>query len=186
MSEKKIIIAKYGINYCDSDLDYYQETSQMKTRLEAMQAKLNGANFDQTYIMFRNAVSSVNTYSVIETSIEKESNTIAVTFYFNNYPDWDHNIFQFAKYFKKAHAVYPNILLGNERTIETIDLFMSKKLMKEGRESEIKNISRFSTSEFDLEVCIDFDLEDHRFTLVFDSQAEFITKPENENLDEMS
>lgn len=90
-----------------------------------------------------------------------------------DYLDWDHNIYEAAKVFRSKYDLYPNILLANESTLQTIDLFMSKKLLKSGIIKELKKLTVFETSKFNLQICIDHELPNHQFTLVYDDQAEF-------------
>lgn len=98
---------------------------------------------------------------------------ISMKFTVTDYLDWDHNIYEAAKVFHSKNEQYPNILLANESTLQTIDLFMSKKLLKSGIIKELKKLTNFETSKFNLQICIDHELLNHQFTLVLDDGAEF-------------
>lgn len=186
MNEKKIIMGRNSTSFYDADLNYVDELEYAKKNYFKFLPPFEGANDDQIYLIIQNSCSPNNTYTIVETSIDDENKIIEQTFYFNDYNNWDHNIYEFTQYFKRTHHIYPNIFLGNEKTIETIDLYMSKKLLETRKENEIKRIDKFVTKDFELQICMDFDLENHRFTLIYDEQAQFVSKEDNEEVKDLS
>lgn len=97
---------------------------------------------------------------------------------FSDYRDWDHAIHESAANFKRKEKVWPNILTGNDPTLEAIDLFMSKKLIAEGKVARPVHMGTFVSKEGSIEICLDNELEDHTFALIYDDQAEFVEEPE--------
>lgn len=96
-----------------------------------------------------------------------------IIYVFDDYRDWDHNIHAAAQIFKEQTGHCPNIMLANEATLNAIDLYMSKKLLEEGRIAELKKLTQFKSKDFTLQVCISYELGNHQFMLVFDSEATF-------------
>ena len=105
-------------------------------------------------------------------------------FEINDYNDWDHTIFRSAENFKTRNGGYPNILLANSTVLGAFDLFMSKKLLAEGKIEDVASIGQFECSKFKLEMCLDEQLKDHTFALIYDDQAEFIEEEPNDTLQE--
>jgi hypothetical protein len=101
----------------------------------------------------------------------------------DDYKDWDHRIFASAQAFKARYKVWPNILLGTPSTLEAFDLFMSQKLLKEGKVEKVTQMGKFACKDFELEVCLDPELEDHTFALIYDEEAKFVEE-EPEEADE--
>ena len=98
-----------------------------------------------------------------------------IKFYdFTDYTKWDHQIFLAACDFQKTNDIWPNILLTDTTTLEAIDLFMSKKLVSEGKVSEITNIAVFASDKGDIQICIENEIPDHSFKLIYDEEAEFV------------
>ena len=98
------------------------------------------------------------------------------TFPIENYEDWDHTIYKGALAFKETFGAWPNILLGSTPTLHAFDLFMSRKLIAQGKISQVKGMGTFSCSKFELEVCLEEECPDHFFILVFDEEAEFVER----------
>jgi hypothetical protein len=103
-------------------------------------------------------------------------------FEFSDYTQWDHEIFEAATQFELEGGIWPNILLANGKTLEAIDLFMSKKLFAEGLVAKVQSISVFASEKGDIEICLDEELPLHSFKLIYDEEAEFV---DQEGHDEM-
>ena len=107
-----------------------------------------------------------------------------------NFSIWDDTIHSFVTKFKAKFNVYPNILLASDSTYRKIDLFAQKhpeRIMKENDDGSIDTIetsdetytglSYFATEDYELECCIDYDLQEGYFTLIFDEAPDFSGEP---------
>jgi len=101
----------------------------------------------------------------------------------NNYMVWDDTINEYAEKFYENYNVYPNILEANEFTLNRIDLAAQKHPDRivnsdDGGTIETSNIpyeglSAFIAEKYSLEICLDYDLPDGSFTLIFDEDPDF-------------
>ena len=99
---------------------------------------------------------------------------------------WDDTIHLSAVNFHNQYNVYPNILLANDSTYRKIDLYAQmhpNRIVTSDDDGNIETIetsnesydglSRFVTVDYELECCMDFDLQEGYFTLVFDEEPDF-------------
>ena len=110
--------------------------------------------------------------------------------FFSDYINWDDTINEYVGKFHKNHNVYPNILEANEFTLRSIDLAAQmhpdRIVNNETEENiEVSNIpyeglSHFVAENYCLEMCLDFDLAEGAFTLIFDEDPSFDGLPEYE------
>ena len=104
----------------------------------------------------------------------RDGTVMSEVYSIEDYNDWDHTIFKAAEKFREKRQIWPNILLGCSETLRAFDLFMSKKLMKEGKTRRVESIETFECSQFVLQVGLDEETPEHQFALVYDDEAEFI------------
>ncbi|WP_461247413.1 hypothetical protein [Treponema sp. R6D11] len=93
--------------------------------------------------------------------------------------------------------MYPNILLASDSTYRKIDLYAQMhpdRIVTDGEDGNIETIetsnepynglSLFVTEDYKLECCLDFDLQEGYFTLIFDEAPDFdgerIEEPEEQ------
>jgi hypothetical protein len=100
---------------------------------------------------------------------------------------WDDTIHLTVLKFHTQYNVYPNILLASDITYRKIDLYAQmhpERLLDPDGEETIETsshpyngLSYFTTDDYELELCLDFDLGEGSFTLVFDETPEFDGEP---------
>jgi len=103
---------------------------------------------------------------------------------------WDDTIHLSAVKFYSQYNVYPNILLANDSTYRKIDLYAQmhpNRIVTDGADGNIETIetskkpyeglSLFVTEDYELECCMDFDLQEGYFTLIFDEAPDFDGEP---------
>jgi len=116
----------------------------------------------------------------------EDSGVLKLTGIITDFSIWDDTIHLFAVKFYNQYNVYPNILLANASTYKKIDLYAQKhpnRLVTAGVDGNIETIetsnepydglSRFVTENYELECCMDFDLQEGYFTLIFDEAPDF-------------
>jgi len=99
---------------------------------------------------------------------------------------WDDTIHLSAVKFYSQYNVYPNILLASDFTYRKIDLYAQmhpNRIVTNGADGNIETIetsnkpyeglSLFVTENYELECCMDFDLQEGYFTLIFDEEPDF-------------
>jgi hypothetical protein len=99
---------------------------------------------------------------------------------------WDDTIHLSAVKFHSQYNVYPNILLASDFTYRKIDLYAQmhpNRIVTTGDDGNIETIetsnepyeglSSFVTEDYELECCMDFDLKEGYFTLIFDEEPDF-------------
>jgi len=99
---------------------------------------------------------------------------------------WDDTIHLTAVKFHSQYNVYPNILLANDSTYRKIDLYAQmhpNRIVTSDDDGNIETIetsnepynglSSFVTEDYELECCMDFDLQEGCFTLIFDEEPDF-------------
>ena len=117
-------------------------------------------------------------------------NRLKLQGYILDYMVWDDTINEYAEKFYKKHNVYPNILESNEFTLHRIDLAAQKhpdRIINAETEETIEDcdipyegLSSFIAEDYNLEICLDFNLADGAFTLIFDEDPSFDGMPEIE------
>ena len=108
------------------------------------------------------------------------------TFRFKEYLNWDMEIHIAVKIFKTSKGMFPNIMLANKNTFDKIDLHANQypERIKPGDaqqvnrseyddEEDFKEIGSFCTEECELEFCLDNELDDDSYTLVYDDNPDF-------------
>jgi len=99
---------------------------------------------------------------------------------------WDDTIHLLVVKFHSQYNVYPNILLANDSTYRKIDLYAQmhpNRIVTTGDDGNIETIetsnepytglSLFVTEDYELECCMDYDLQEGCFTLIFDEEPDF-------------
>ena len=96
---------------------------------------------------------------------------------------WDDTINEYVKNFYEKYNVYQNILEANEFTLQRIDLIAQKnpdRIVNAETEENIKQssipyegLSTFIAEDYELEMCLDFNLADGSFSLIFDEDPDF-------------
>jgi hypothetical protein len=114
-----------------------------------------------------------------------------------NYSIWDDTIHLNAVKFHDQFNIYPNILLASDSTYRKIDLYAQihpDRISTTDDDSNIETIetsdepynglSQFVTEDYELECCLDFDLAEGYFTLIYDETPDFdgepVEKPDEE------
>jgi hypothetical protein len=114
-----------------------------------------------------------------------------------DYSIWDDTIHLYTVKFHDLYGIYPNILLACEITYHKIDLYAQmhpNRIIITGDDGNIETIEtsdksynglcNFITEDYDLECCLDFDLPEGSFTLIFDEAPDFdgepVEKPEEQ------
>ena len=108
---------------------------------------------------------------------------LKMTGYILDFFCWDDTINEYVGKFHKKYNVYPNILEANEFTLNRIDLIAQKNPDRiissdDGGTIETSNIpfngiSTFNAEDYSLEMCLDYDLDNGTFTLIFDEDPDF-------------
>jgi hypothetical protein len=106
---------------------------------------------------------------------------------------WDDTIHFTSVKFHGQFNVFPNILLASDCTYRKIDLYAQmypNRIMITGNDGNIETIetsdepynglSHFVTEDYELECCLDSDLPDGSFTLIFDESPDFDGEPVEE------
>jgi hypothetical protein len=120
----------------------------------------------------------------------EESGVLKMTGIIIDYSIWDDTIHLSTVKFHKQYNVYPNILLANATTYKKFDLYAQKhpnRIVTAGVDGNIETIetsnelydglSQFVTENYELECCIDYDLQEGHFTLIYDETPDFDGEP---------
>ena len=127
----------------------------------------------------------------------EDSGILKLTGVIIDFSKWDDTIHLSAMKFHNQYSVYPNILLASEPTYRKIDLYAQmhpNRIVTTGIDGNIETIetsnepynglSLFVTEDYELECCMDYDLQEGYFTLIFDEAPDFdgeqVEKPEEE------
>jgi hypothetical protein len=103
-----------------------------------------------------------------------------------DFSEWDDTIHITVLKFYQKFNVYPNILLASDKTYMKIDLYAQmhpeRLLDPNGENIETGNtpyegISYFTSDDYNLECCLDFELSEGNFTLIFDEAPDFDGEP---------
>jgi len=120
----------------------------------------------------------------------ENSDVLKLTGVIIDFSVWDDVINLTAVKFYNKFNVYPNILLANASTYKKIDLYAQmhpNRIITEDNDGNIETIetsnepydglSLFVTEDYELECCMDFDLQEGYFTLIFDEAPDFDGEP---------
>jgi hypothetical protein len=117
----------------------------------------------------------------------EESGILTLTGVITDFSIWDDTIHIFVVKFHKKHNVYPNILLACASTYQKIDLYAQmhpdRLIDPDGIKTiETSNepyhgISEFLTDDYSLECCMNYNLQEGYFTLIFDESPDFDGEP---------
>jgi hypothetical protein len=125
----------------------------------------------------------------------EDSGVLKLTGVITDFSIWDDAIHLFAVKFYNQYNVYPNILLANNSTYRKIDLYAQMHPDRiriydddssfetiETSNEPYNGLSHFATEDYELECCMDYDLQEGYFTLIFDEVPDFdgesVEKPE--------
>jgi len=116
----------------------------------------------------------------------ENSSILKLTGVITDFSKWDDTIHLSAVKFHNQYNVYPNILLASDFTYRKIDLYAQmhpNRIVTTGIDGNIETIetsnepynglSSFVTEDYELECCMDFDLQEGYFTLIFDEEPDF-------------
>ena len=100
---------------------------------------------------------------------------------------WDDTIHIFVVKFHKKYNVYPNILLACDKTYKKKDLYAQihpDRLIDANNMETFENsndkyhgISYFIADDYSLECCMNYNLQEGYFTLIFDEAPDFGGEP---------
>jgi hypothetical protein len=120
----------------------------------------------------------------------EDNGILKLTGIITDFSVWDDTIHIFVIKFHDQHSVYPNILLASDYTYHKIDLYAQIHPDRiriydndDGFETiETSNepydgLSCFVTEDYELECCLDYDLQEGYFTLLFDEAPDFDGEP---------
>jgi len=117
----------------------------------------------------------------------EDSGILQLTGIITDFSKWDDTINLYAKKFHEQFNVYPNILLACDFTYQKIDLYAQmhpdRLIDPDGIETmktsniPYQGISYFTATDYELECCLDYDLPEGSFTLVFDEAPDFDGEP---------
>jgi hypothetical protein len=123
----------------------------------------------------------------------EENGRLKLTGIITDYSIWDDTIHLFAVKFHDQFNVYPNILLASDSTYRKIDLYAQmhpNRIMiteDDGNNETIETsdesyngLSQFVTEDYELECCMDYDLSEGSFILIFDEAPDFDGEPVEE------
>jgi hypothetical protein len=116
----------------------------------------------------------------------EEDVRLKLTGIITDYSIWDDTIHLFVVKFHGQFNVYPNILLASDSTYRKIDLYAQmhlNRIVTNGDDGEIETIetsdepysglSSFVTEDYELECCMDYDLDEGYFLLIYDEAPDF-------------
>jgi hypothetical protein len=120
----------------------------------------------------------------------EDSGILQLTGIITDFSIWDDTIHLYAVKFHNQFNVYPNIMLACDFTYRKIDLCAQmhpSRIVITGEEGNIETIetsnepynglSHFVTEDYALECCMDYDLQEGYFTLIFDEAPDFDGEP---------
>jgi hypothetical protein len=120
----------------------------------------------------------------------EDNGILKLTGIITDFSVWDDTIHMFAVKFHEQYNVYPNILLASDLTYREIDLYgqMHPDRIRisdddgsfetiETSDEPYNGLSCFTTEDYELECCLDYDLSEGYFTLVFDEAPDFDGEP---------
>jgi len=120
----------------------------------------------------------------------EDSGVLKLTGIITDFSVWDDTIHLSVVKFHNQFNVYPNILLANASTYRKIDLYAQMhpdRIVMADNDGNIETIetsnepydglSCFKTEDYELECCLDYDLQEGYFTLIFDEAPDFDGEP---------
>ena len=123
--------------------------------------------------------------------MEEHDNILKSSGFILDFSKWDDSIHFAAVQFHDKYNVYPNILLASDSTYRKIDLYAQKHperivtLDDDGGFETIETsnepytgLSSFTTEDYELECCMDYDLQEGSFVIIFDEAPDFDGEPE--------
>jgi len=123
----------------------------------------------------------------------EDSGVLKLTGIITDFSVWDDTIHLSALKFHAQYNVYPNILLANDSTYRKIELYAQKHPNRiviadddgnietiETSDEPYDGLSYFTTEDYKLECCFDFDLQEGYFTLIYDEAPDFDGEPVEE------
>jgi len=98
------------------------------------------------------------------------------TFKINVLKDWDHEIHGGVQVFYNAFSIHPNIMLFNSNMTSRIDILANHKkenirdyLGEKSENKEFSSIVTFCSEDYSLEICLEENVPDNYFVLIYDS-----------------
>lgn len=120
----------------------------------------------------------------------EDDSRLKLKFIIMDFSVWDAIIHQSVMLFHEKYNVYPNILLGSDSSYRKIDLYAQKHPERlidpknnetmETSTEPFNGLSHFAAEDYVLEICLDYDLTEGNFILVFDEAPDFSGEPEPE------
>jgi len=120
----------------------------------------------------------------------EDDGVLKLTGVITDFSIWDDTIHLTVEKFHDQFNVYPNILLANDSTYRKIDLYAQMhpdRIVTTNNDGNIETIetsnesynglSCFKTEDYELECCLDYDLQEGYFTLIFDEAPDFDGEP---------
>ena len=95
------------------------------------------------------------------------------------YSSWDHEVYLAMKSFIAEFGRSPNILLTTDNVSNVFQFFMNRTIRAQGLTNKDESLGSYACELGEMEICIDNDLEAHKFVLIFDDEAEFVNRPES-------
>ncbi len=117
--------------------------------------------------------------------------------FISEYSVWDDTIHEHADKFFNNYSIYPNLMFASKMTWQKIDeyanLFNPENIKlsddnidDEETDEEIKSISTFVSSSYSLEFCLEENVNEDYFILVFDEDPIFDGEPyDYDNIDDV-
>jgi uncharacterized protein VirK/YbjX len=123
----------------------------------------------------------------------EDSGVLQLTGIITDFSIWDDTIHLYAVKFHDQFSVYLNIMIACDFTYRKIDLcaqMHQNRIVLTGDDGNIETIetsnepynglSHFVTEDYELECCMDYDLQEGSFTLIFDEAPDFDGEPVEE------
>jgi hypothetical protein len=120
----------------------------------------------------------------------EDDKRLKLTGFVTDFSIWDDTIHLSSVKFHNQFNVYPNILLASDCTYREIDLYAQmypNRIVIADDDGNIETIetsdelynglSHFVTEDYELECCLDYDLQEGSFTLIFDEAPDFDGEP---------
>ncbi|MBF0105472.1 MAG: hypothetical protein HQM16_09115 [Deltaproteobacteria bacterium] len=94
-----------------------------------------------------------------------------------NWKSWDHEIHHAILAFHSHYSFYPNIMLASDITYNRINIAAKKEDVKNDKGEKPDpnmyiNLSAFAYKDYHLDFCVDNNLGDKVFSLVYDSEPD--------------
>ena len=104
-------------------------------------------------------------------------NVLRRTFQIDRWEHWDHRIHAGVQDFRARFTVTPNILVANEITLARIDMAAAKANIRDrdgvpAEEGAYTPLDSFIGPDYRLDLCIDPNLPDASFSLIYDEDPD--------------